>query len=65
MKYWRSTLAQGMPLQRMVFEPSSLSDLEIVGCKSAAAVHFKMHWRIERDYQDLKQDLGLGRFGAS
>lgn len=42
MKYWLSTLAQDMPLQRMVLQA-------------------KMRWRIERDYQDLKQDLGLGR----
>ncbi|HMM53311.1 MAG TPA: IS701 family transposase [Burkholderiaceae bacterium] len=43
MKYWLSTLAQDMPLQRMVLEA-------------------KMRWRIERDYQDLKQDLGLGHY---
>jgi SRSO17 transposase len=43
MKYWLSTLAQDVPLQRMVYEA-------------------KMRWRIERDYQDLKQDLGLGHF---
>ena len=39
MKYWLSTLAQDVPLQRMVYEA-------------------KMRWRIERDYQDLKQELG-------
>ena len=43
MKYWLSTLAQDVPLQRMVFEA-------------------KMRWRIERDYQDLKQELGLGHY---
>ena len=43
MKYWLSTLAQDVPLQRMVYEA-------------------KMRWRIERDYQDLKQELGLGHF---
>ena len=39
MKYWLSTLAQDVPLQRKVYEA-------------------KMRWRIERDYQDLKQELG-------
>ena len=43
MKYWLSTLGEGVPLQRMVFEA-------------------KMRWRIERDYQDLKQELGLGHY---
>lgn len=43
LKYWLSTLAQDVPLQRMVFEA-------------------KMRWRIERDYQDLKQELGLGHY---
>lgn len=43
MKYWLSTLAEDVPLQRMVFEA-------------------KMRWRIERDYQDLKQELGLGDY---
>ena len=43
MKYWLSTLAQDVPLQRKVYEA-------------------KMRWRIERDYQDLKQELGLGHF---
>jgi SRSO17 transposase len=43
MKYWLSTLAEEMPLERMVLEA-------------------KMRWRIERDYQDLKQDLGLGDY---
>ena len=43
MKYWLSTLAQDVPLQRMVLEA-------------------KMRWRIERDYQDLKQELGLGHY---
>jgi hypothetical protein len=38
---WLSTLAEEVPLQRMVFEA-------------------KMRWRIERDYQDLKQEAGLG-----
>jgi SRSO17 transposase len=43
MKYWMSTLAEDVPLQRMVFEA-------------------KMRWRIERDYQDLKQEVGLGHY---
>ncbi len=43
LKYWLSTLPEGTPLQRMVYEA-------------------KMRWRIERDYQDLKQDLGLGQY---
>jgi SRSO17 transposase len=43
MKYWFSTLAEDVPLQRMVLEA-------------------KMRWRIERDYQDLKQELGLGHY---
>jgi SRSO17 transposase len=43
MKYWLSTLAEDVPLQRMVFEA-------------------KMRWRIERDYQDLKQEVGLGHY---
>ena len=43
LKYWLSTLPEGTPLERMVFEA-------------------KMRWRIERDYQDLKQDLGLGQY---
>ena len=43
MKYWLSTLAEDVPLERMVLET-------------------KMRWRIERDYQDLKQDLGLGDY---
>ena len=43
MKYWLSTLAQDVPLQRMVLEA-------------------KMRWRIERDYQDLKQEVGLGHY---
>ncbi len=43
MKYWLSTLPEGVALQRMVFEA-------------------KMRWRIERDYQDLKQEVGLGQF---
>ena len=43
MKYFLSTLPEGVPLQRMVFEA-------------------KMRWRIERDYQDLKQELGLGHY---
>lgn len=43
MKYWLSTLAEDLPLQRMVLEA-------------------KMRWRIERDYQDLKQDLVLGHY---
>jgi SRSO17 transposase len=43
MKYWLSTLAERVSLQRMVFEA-------------------KMRWRIERDYQDLKQEVGLGHY---
>ncbi|AGU49122.1 putative transposase [Variovorax paradoxus B4] len=43
MKYWLSTLAEDLPLERMVLEA-------------------KMRWRIERDYQDLKQELGLGHY---
>ncbi len=43
LKYWLSTLAEDMPLERMVFET-------------------KMRWRIERDYQDLKQEVGLGHY---
>ena len=43
MKYWLTTLAEDVPLQRMVLEA-------------------KMRWRIERDYQDLKQELGLGHY---
>ncbi len=43
LKYWLTTLSEGTPLKRMVYEA-------------------KMRWRIERDYQDLKQDLGLGHY---
>ena len=43
MKYWLSTLAEDVPLQRMVLES-------------------KMRWRIQRDYQNLKQELGLGHY---
>src|SRR6188768_507239 len=43
MKYWLSTLPEGVSLRRMVLEA-------------------KMRWRIERDYQDLKQDFGLGHY---
>jgi SRSO17 transposase len=41
--YWLSTLAEDVPLDRMV-------DLA------------KLRWRIERDYQELKQELGLGHY---
>jgi SRSO17 transposase len=42
-KYWLSTLAKSISLQRLV---------EIA----------KLRWRVERDYQELKQELGLGHF---
>jgi SRSO17 transposase len=42
-KYWLSTLAKDMPLQRLVYLA-------------------KLRWRIERDYQELKQEVGLGHF---
>ena len=42
-KFWLSTLAEAMPINRMV-------DLTM------------MRWRIERDYHELKQEVGLGHF---
>jgi SRSO17 transposase len=42
-KYWLSTLADDISMERMV----------------ALA---KLRWRIERDYQELKQELGLGHY---
>jgi hypothetical protein len=42
-KYWLSTLAEDVTIERLVYEA-------------------KMRWRIERDYQDLKQDLGLEHY---
>ena len=42
-KFWLSTLAETMPLSRMI-------DITM------------MRWLIERDYQELKQEVGLGHF---
>jgi SRSO17 transposase len=42
-KYWLSTLADDICMDRMV---------ELT----------KLRWRIERDYQELKQELGLGHY---
>ena len=42
-KFWLSTLAEKMQLERMI-------DITM------------MRWRIERDYHDLKQEVGLGHF---
>jgi len=39
-----------------------LSSLELTTSLQDLVGHAKLRWRIERDYQDLKQELGLGHY---
>ena len=48
-KYWLSTLPEEVSVERLV-------DLTNPRIKSGG------RWRIERDYQELKQEVGLGRY---
>ena len=39
-----------------------LSTLPATISRTALVRHAKLRWRIERDYQELKQELGLGHY---
>jgi SRSO17 transposase len=66
--YWRTETPseEWLLIEWPVGEPEPtkywLSNLEATVCLEALVGTAKLRWRIERDYQELKQEIGLGHF---